>query len=406
MSPGRPPLRIGDHGKITRKQFEVDHVPVPGVWIARCRYRDTDGVTRIVERKSPNPGKDQWGKKAVDALLEALVNRQAPGGGDVNEATKVIDLIKTHIERNDQWAGRTIDTYNYTTEKLSKFIGGLRVKDATPPRIDAALRSMKTAHGAGMARHARVLFLGALDLAVMSSVLRTNPVRDVRRPPAAPKAKGAKPVETARINELLEKLQASEFCHRKDLVDPIRLFIATGLRRSELLGLRWSDYSPETGIVTVTGKLVRVNGQGLKRVNKTKSESGERDNLLPPNVQEMLAARRVNTDRYGASVPMIFPSTAGTWRDPDNFNGDWRKARTELGFPDITSHSFRKALATAIDEQGLSARVGADQLGHSNVSMTQDTYMARKKLHPEVAAFMEELMTGVKSQPKDVAAEK
>lgn len=63
--------------------------------------------------------------------------------------------------------------------------------------------------------------------------------------------------------------------------------------------------------------------------------------------------------------------------------------RDGLGVPDVTSHSFRKSVATLIDEQGLSARVGADQLGHSKVSMTQDRYMRRGKLHPEVAAVLD-----------------
>ena len=59
---------------------------------------------------------------------------------------------------------------------------------------------------------------------------------------------------------------------------------------------------------------------------------------------------------------MIFPSTAGTWRDPDNFRARWRKVRDQLGVPEVTSHSFRKSLATLIDDEGLSARIGADQL--------------------------------------------
>lgn len=86
---------------------------------------------------------------------------------------------------------------------------------------------------------------------------------------------------------------------------------------------------------------------------------------------------------------MIFPSTAGTWRDPNNFSKQWRTVREELGVPDVTSHSFRKTLVTLIDEEGLSARIAADQVGHSQVSMTQDKYMARKRLHTEVAGLME-----------------
>lgn len=382
---GRPPLRIGQHGKITRVQLGK------GVWLAKCRYRDTDGVTRLVERKSPGP--DQHGKKAEDALLASLESRQAPGAADVTMSTKVVDLIQAHIERNtDDWADRTLDTYNYTAGKLSKLIGGLRVQEATPPRIDAALRSMKTAHGPSMAKQALVLFRGGLQLAVMAGVLPTNPVRDIIRERQKDPGKGATAVPTAGLRVLLAKLHTSEWCINHDLVDPITMLMATGLRRSELLGLRWADYDPVSGFVTVTGKLIRKKGAGLKRVDQTKTKAGARSIELPLFAREMLARRKL-TPYYGEQK-MIFPSTAGTWRDPDNFNKDWRKARDELGVPDVSSHSFRKSMATLLDEEGLSARVGADHLGHENVSMTQNTYMARKQPHPEAADAIQRAVTG------------
>ena len=90
---------------------------------------------------------------------------------------------------------------------------------------------------------------------------------------------------------------------------------------------------------------------------------------------------------------MIFPSTAGTLRDPGNFNARWRKAREALGAPDVTSHSFRKTLATLVDDEGLSARIGADHLGYSRVSEAQDAYMARGRVHPQVAQLMERTMS-------------
>jgi hypothetical protein len=51
--------------------------------------------------------------------------------------------------------------------------------------------------------------------------------------------------------------------------------------------------------------------------------------------------------------------------------------------------SCRKTVATLIDGGGLSARVGADHLGHTNVSMTQDKYMARGRSHAEVADLLD-----------------
>jgi hypothetical protein len=62
-----------------------------------------------------------------------------------------------------------------------------------------------------------------------------------------------------------------------DLVDPITIFIATGLRRSELLALRWVDLDTAAGTLAVTGKLVRISGEGLKRL-----DTGE-DRFVPSN---------------------------------------------------------------------------------------------------------------------------
>jgi integrase len=52
-------------------------------------------------------------------------------------------------------------------------------------------------------------------------------------------------------------------------------------------------------------------------------------------------------------------------------------------------HGFRKTVATLIDDEGLSARIGADHLGHSHLSMTQDRYMSRGRIHTQVADLLD-----------------
>jgi hypothetical protein len=138
---GRPPLRIGQYGKITR-------TPLGGaVWLARCRFRDADGVTRIVERRGP--AEDQYGKLAEDALVEVVLQRRATAVDGVNLDTKIMALVDQHIDRleEDGRAVRTIDTYRYCAKLLSKIMAGVRVGEATPSRLDAAIRSMGRAHG-------------------------------------------------------------------------------------------------------------------------------------------------------------------------------------------------------------------------------------------------------------------
>lgn len=67
--------------------------------------------------------------------------------------------------------------------------------------------------------------------------------------------------------------------------------------------------------------------------------------------------------------------------------------RESLGVSDATTHSSRKTVATLIDDEGLSARIGADHLGHSKVSMTQDRYMARGRVHTAVADLLDRTIT-------------
>jgi integrase len=74
---------------------------------------------------------------------------------------------------------------------------------------------------------------------------------------------------------------------------PITILIATGLRRSELPGLRWSDFDADAGTITVTGKVVRESGKGLVRIDETKTAAGHRTIPLPAFAATTLTERRV-----------------------------------------------------------------------------------------------------------------
>ncbi len=388
---GRTPLRIGQHGKISRTYIGE------GVWEAKCRYRDTDGVTRQVRRRGPADEQDRYGKLAEGVLIEALADRRPPTD-EVGPDTAVMMLVEAHLDRlaEDGRSPATQDTYKLVAGKLRAKLGGVRIAEANPARVDAVLRAMTNTHGAGMARQAKTILSGALQLAVMANVLAGNPVRDVavirsKRPP-----KGAPALSVEQLRDLLTALRSSDYCREYDLVDPFTILIATGLRRGELLGLRWTDYNEAAGTLTVSGKVVRATGKGLRRDDDTKTAAGRRTIALPRFASETLVARRKLPYR-GEHPTIIFPSTAGTWRDPNNFGRDWRRIRAELDVPNVTTHSFRKSVATLMDDRGFSARISADQLGHARPSMTQDRYMARGKLHTEVAEALNDAISGAKA---------
>lgn len=86
------------------------------------------------------------------------------------------------------------------------------------------------------------------------------------------------------------------------------------------------------------------------------------------------------------------PTTLGL-RDRSNTAADLREAFDAAGYPWVTSHSYRRTVATLMDEAGLSARQAADQLGHARVSMVQDGYFGRVTT-PTGAAGVLEAMAG------------
>jgi hypothetical protein len=142
--PGRTPLRIGQHGKIKRTYIGG------GVWQAMCRYRDIDGVTRRVTRRSPSGEQDRHGKLAEDSLIESLASRRPPSD-EVGPDTPIMALVEAHLHRlaEDGRSPATQDTYKLVAGKLRAKLGGVRLTEANRARMDAVLRAMTVAHGTG-----------------------------------------------------------------------------------------------------------------------------------------------------------------------------------------------------------------------------------------------------------------
>jgi integrase len=134
------------------------------------------------------------------------------------------------------------------------------------------------------------------------------------------------------------------------------------------------------------GTVIRIRGGGLVIKPKPKSEAGWRAIELPSWCTAMTRRRlSLPANRWKA----VFTSPAGLLRDPSNTQADLRDAFARVGYPGITSHTFRKTVGSLMDDAGLSARATADQLGHAKVSMTQDRYFGRRIVATGGAAVLE-----------------
>ncbi|NMH99896.1 tyrosine-type recombinase/integrase [Pseudonocardia acidicola] len=96
-----------------------------------------------------------------------------------------------------------------------------------------------------------------------------------------------------------------------------------------------------------------------------------------------------------------FTAPLGGLRDPSTTPADLRVVFEAADYPWVTSHVYRKTVATLMDEAGLSARAAADQLDHANVSMAQDNYFGRKAARTGAATVLEGIATTPKKFRED-----
>ena len=109
---------------------------------------------------------------------------------------------------------------------------------------------------------------------------------------------------------------------------------------------------------------------------------------LPRFAADVLLRRSVSAEPNPHDV--VFPSSTGTLRWPNNFQRQWRDARQAAGFDWVTPHHFRKTVATIIErERGL--KDASAQLGHSGTAVTAAHYVERAHHAPDSSAVLEVL---------------
>lgn len=363
---GRPPLRVGHHGNISFRILGPKKIR------AAAYIRDVDGRRREVTALGTSQG------KARDNLLAKMGDRAA-AGGDITGDTRVREVAEAwiaEIERQVDGGNLAPNTLRIYRQMLRNHVlpgvGELRVREATVPRLSRFITTMRTRHRSSLTNSARTVLNGVLGHAVRAGALPSNPVRDIAR--VAGERKATPRVMTQMERDLWVAAMADdEAAIRNDLPDLTRFMLGTAARIGETLALAFTDVDIGAKTVAIDHNLVRIPGKGLHRM-KTKTTAGERTLRLPGWAVDLLMDRG---DRLGWKGP-VFPNRKGAWRDEPNTLHQLRGALDRAGFEWVTSHVFRKTVATVLDESGLTAREIADQLGHSKVSMTQDIYLGRK----------------------------
>ena len=379
---GRPPLPLGTHGAIRCYKTGTGYR-------ARTLARDYDGRTRAVER---------WGKSkaAAEASLKLAVRGRARAQADeqITADTRLSVLAEAWYAALTDLSPTTMQAYRDRLDRqILPGLGQLRVRELTVGILDRHLRLVTKDHGVATAKMTRSVLSGICTLATRHDALPRNPVRDVGALSTQAK-RSPRAMTLPELKQLRAALTYDGQAIARDLPNFIDLMMATGMRIGEAAALSWADVNLDAGTVQVRATIARITGKGLIR-KSTKTDTGLRILVLPSWCVHVVRNRAARLDRSADAwldAP-IFPAPLGSWRDPSNTQSDLRVAFDKAGFDWVTSHVFRKSVASVMDHAGLSSRAAADQLGHANTSMTTDVYFGRKVLLTGAAAVLEALGT-------------
>ena len=141
----------------------------------------------------------------------------------------------------------------------------------------------------------------------------------------------------------------------------------------EALAVTWDAVDLSAGTVEVRGHRDPSEGAGTHDQDRTEDQG-----RIPYACASVMGRGDAETATSGQAGSNGVLLALGGLRDRDNALGDLRNALNAAGCEWVTSHTFRRTVATLMDQSGLTARAAADQLGHSHPSLTQDVYYGRR----------------------------
>ncbi|MDR1633993.1 MAG: site-specific integrase [Bifidobacteriaceae bacterium] len=400
----RPPLPLGERGRITRQQVK------PGLWEARLRYRDATGKTRHARARGESGAKAE--AAALKRVKQATMFTRDEISPDMR-LSKLADLWLEGRRARAEVKPQTIDRYaSLIARHIKPRLGSLRLRELTTGRVDRFASALGAAVP-GQVHAACVILRAMMALAARHEAIQANPVRDLSAPTKPKSSKAVVALTVAQAHTLSERLERWQnyqdpetgqpvrkvgHTRNRSLLDVVDLMLGTGLRVGEALAVRWQDLdlAAKRPTLAVTGTVTEARGLGCHRQDHPKTDHGARLVALPPFTVAMLLRRKVEAPAN--ALDLVFPSASGGVWSTHNFHRLWRQVRPQLALDVdldfeaglVTPRAFRKTVATLIDQEQ-DDKTAAAQLGHAGTAVTRRHYIKRAPTVTDASEILQAL---------------
>lgn len=312
-------------------------------------------------------------KREVEQQVAALIQASQAGFTDAGNLS-----VRAYFDR---WLETTAPTLRAVTMRryrdlvrlhIASVIGSTPLAKLSAADVQRLYADRLKLLSPNTVRYIHAVLHHALDGAVKWGLLFRN-VADAVEPPK--KARSEMHVWSAEHVGRVLRAAAD------DRLEPLwRLAIYTGMRRGELLALKWADFDLDGGALFVQRSLSRGLTSRLEE-GEPKSRSGRRRIALSPSLVESLKRHRVRQLEYRLSVgdayedrEYVFASETGGYIHPNTLYRRFRDLSARAGVPAIRFHDLRHTSATLLLAEGVHGKIVQERLGHANIAMTLDLY--------------------------------
>jgi integrase len=256
-------------------------------------------------------------------------------------------------------------------------LGALELASVTPLELQDLYGRLLTGGAgrrplaAGTVLNLHLVLTQAFGQAVRWQLLAANPAAGAQ--PPRPRRAPQLVADPALVARLLSATAGSAY----EL--PCALAVATGMRRGELLALRWSDLSADRSQARVV-RTLQPTQQGLV-FEQPKTSRSRRTVILPAFLGSYLESQqqRQQLRRHAAGqgwhdLGLLIDRGDGAPVNPDTLSAGWGRFLRSRGLPRLRFHDLRHAHATLLLLQGVHPKIVSERLGHAGIGITLDTY--------------------------------